>query len=181
MTNKFRLFLAAVTVAMLGTSCSEDQTSLTIEEIPGTAKVIGQVSYPTGTEWRAGATVGSGESVETFAIAANKKVIIEVQNSEFKPGAANGITVFETTTDAKGNYEIEVPISGTGSMQVTIKAETFTGEMKEFDRLSTETTPAPIYKTVPVTYSYTTSASVNSTTVTVEDITYTSTPRTLHN
>lgn len=177
MTNKIRLFLAAVTVAMLGTSCSEDQTSLTIEEIPGTAKVIGQVFYQTGIEWN----VTTSQQEIKYAVAANKKVIIEVQNSEFKPGAANGITVFETTTDAKGNYEIEVPISGIGSMKATIKAETFTGDQKNYDGMSTGTNPVPTYKTEPVTYSYDALLTVNSTTVTVKDITYSYDPRNLHN
>lgn len=176
MTSKIKLFVAATFVAMLATSCSEEQTSLTIEEIPGTAKVIGQVSYQTGTEWNATTSIAEAK----YAAAANKKVIVEIQNSEFKSGA-QGVTVYETTTDSKGNYEIEVPISK-ASMNVTIKAETFTGEMKMYDSMSTSTPSTPIYKTQYVTYSYSsTPQSVSSTTITVIDMKYTHTVRALLN
>lgn len=176
MTNKFKLLLAAITVAMLGTSCSEDQTSLTIEEIPGTAKIMGQISYQTGTEWNA--TASSID--DKFAVAANKKVIIEITNSELKSGA-QGITVYETTTDAKGNYEIEIPIAKP-SMNVTIKAETFAGEMKMFDSMNPSITPAtPVYKTNNVFYECSKKFEVNSTTTTIQDIAYGFSIRTLYN
>lgn len=174
MITKFNFLLAAAMVAMLATSCSEEQTSLTIDEITTTAKIVGQVSYQTGTEWDATTSTVKNK----YAVAVNKKVIIEIDNSELKSGA-QGITVYETATDAKGNYEIAVPIVG-ASMGVTIKAETFNDDMKTYDGMTAAEPIKPVYKTENYTYSYATITKVNSATMTVVDMQYVPTLRAPH-
>lgn len=114
--------LIAVAVATLAfTSCSEEQTSLSINDIPGKAKIIGSFTYNDGQTTSSSTTANSDKPVM------NTTVYVKISNASLSPNSGNGYTIFETTTNANGEYEIEIPAVETGT-DVTIQAASFIGK-----------------------------------------------------
>ena len=129
----FKAIAAFILVAALFASCSEDQTSLSISDIPGTAKVIGKLTYSEGESYN---TITS-QLVTNIIPARGKKVFVQVSNSSLDPnGEADGYAVYETTTDDKGEFEVEIPAVIDG-VSVSVRAESFTGQYSELQRSST--------------------------------------------
>lgn len=125
----FKAMAAFVLVAALFAGCSEDQTSLNINSVPGRAKIIGSLAYSEGN------VLDNGAFKELIKPAANKEVAIEIPNSAFNASAA-GVTTFTVTTNAEGKYEIEIPV--VNNTTVTIKPADFTGNFYGFNIANNE-------------------------------------------
>lgn len=124
MVRRFFYFTVVAMMATLFASCSEDQTSLSIEDIPGKAKIMGFVTYNSGA-----ANSNDGTTQRNVMLPATGKTIyVEISNASFK-GSAGGVTTYKTTTDAKGKFEIEIP--AVSYTDVTIKAAGFEGTQKK--------------------------------------------------
>lgn len=123
MARRLFNFMVVAMMATLVVSCSEEQTSLSIEDIPGKAKVMGFVTYDSGA-------TGSGINVQNNRMlpASGKTIYVEIDNDSFKAGA-EGVTTYETVTDANGKFEIEIP--AVQSTFITIKAAGFEGTQKK--------------------------------------------------
>ncbi|WP_308756792.1 hypothetical protein [uncultured Bacteroides sp.] len=119
---KTLLAIAIVTVAL--SSCSEDQTSLSINDIQGKATIIGSFVYNDGQTYSSSTTT----PVSPDKPAMNVKMYVKIENSSLSPNNnAQGYTTFETSTDANGEYEIEIPAVENG-VEVSIQAESFIGK-----------------------------------------------------
>ncbi|MCD8184012.1 MAG: hypothetical protein LUE99_14065 [Bacteroides sp.] len=115
--------VAMVAIAVLTfSSCSEDQTSFSIDDIQGKATLVGSLTYDDNQ------AIASGTGTSSVKPAANTLVYVKVSNVSLSPnynGAGN--TVYEVTTDANGEFKVEVPAVEPGSV-VTIQPATFTGK-----------------------------------------------------
>ncbi len=106
-------------------SCAKEQTSFEVGDIPGKVTVTGCLTYTTGQEY------DGKQFTENFMPAAGVTVLVKIENSTLAPvnptaTSAAGVTIYETTTDAEGNYSVEIPAVDTG-IQFTVKAQPFTG------------------------------------------------------
>lgn len=119
----FKAIAAFSIIAMLFASCSEDQTSLNVNSLPGKAKIIGSLTYSEGTTLTEG-----GQFVELIKPAANKEIIFTIPNEAYTGNAeSKGNSVFKTKTDANGKYEIEIPASIVKATPISIQPVDFTG------------------------------------------------------
>ena len=116
--SALRVFTAMAIAACVFSSCKEDQTSLSVDSLPGKAKIMGRLVYNDGRT-----TTGSSSSVDQPA--ANTTVYLEIDNSSIK-AQASGVTVRTTTTDADGYFECEIPTNDEG-VDITIKGAPFEG------------------------------------------------------
>lgn len=146
---KLRQKLNVLAVGLIATAlfsgCSQDQSSISINDIQGKAKIIGNLSYSEGQ------TYEGGKFVELVKPAAEKKVYVEVSNASLSPnGSAQGYTLYETVTDAEGNYEIEVPaVAKTAGTSVTIRTEDFVGKRQLLYEISEQ---VPVFKATDVVF-----------------------------
>ncbi|WP_455590988.1 hypothetical protein [Bacteroides sp.] len=139
MTNKVRLFIAAAMVAMLGTSCSEDQTSMNLEDIPGQAVVSGYLTSNAGEEYV------NNTRQNKIIIAAAEEVLISVNNSTLVPNA-QGVTTYKVTTDSQGKFSQTIPV--TLSTQVTITPLPYDGKSYSVESVpATDPTGSTTYTT----------------------------------
>ena len=130
---KTLMIVAIATVAF--SSCSEDQTSLSINDIKGTAQLIGSFTYDDGQTVSSSLT--NATSVKPVM---NTKVYVKVSNKSLDPNSnAKGYTIYEATTDAQGEYKITIPAVETGT-DVTIQAASFEGKHYESNSSSSTTT-----------------------------------------
>lgn len=113
------MFTAVVTATMVISGCSENQSSFSIEDFPGKAKLSGTLSYNEGQAY------SGGKYTELNKVAANTTLYVLIENAELI-GNSKGYTTLETVTDAEGKYEIEVPVPD-GGMTVRLRATSFTG------------------------------------------------------
>lgn len=163
MMRKIKITAVAVLMAMLAISCTHEQTTLSLEDIPSRVSVIGKLIYVH--------TViddGSGEVVNKYFSASGRKVFVEIENSYFD-SQAQGITVFQTITDSVGNYKLEIPILNS-DMQVTITAEPFLGKISFNDQMITNMVPT--YKKREVLYHYSTVKTLSRNSITLADVEY---------
>ncbi len=123
MKNNFLKFATAfVGVAVALSSCTKEQSSYNIYSIPGKATIMGTCYYDAGQGYQ------SGSYTQLIKPAANVKVIAKVSNASLSPNQdAGGYTHYETTTDATGAYEIEVPAVEGEATNVKIEVEPFFG------------------------------------------------------
>ncbi len=122
--------LAVIAIATMAfTSCSKDQTSFSIDDIQGKAKIKGTVSYSEGYD-------RTGNKI--IKMATNTTILVKIDNNDLSPiGNAYGTTTFETVTNGKGEYEIEIPVLEGGAF-VTIQPQDFIGKQKNFSSNETE-------------------------------------------
>ena len=106
-----RAFTAMAIAACVFSSCKEDQTSLSVDSLPGRAKIMGRLVYDDGRA--------------ADRIAANTVVYVKVDNNSIDNNAS-GVTVRTTTTDAEGYFEYELPTNETG-VDVTVEGAQFEG------------------------------------------------------
>lgn len=116
-------FTLAVVIAVFA-GCSEDQSSLSIDNLPGKAQIVGKVTYsPRDTYDSYMANIES-----PMEAAVNKTVFVEVKNSSLgMDPMAQGYTTYTAVTDSKGEYEIEIPVSMMGT-DIRVSANDFLGE-----------------------------------------------------
>lgn len=111
-----------VTAAVSLVSCTEDQTAMSIEDIQGKARLVGYFNYYDGQQ----SATGTDDS---YKPAYSRTVYVKVENSSFaRPnGQYEGYTIYETTTNSMGRYEVEIPADPDG-VSVVIEAEPFIGD-----------------------------------------------------
>ena len=125
--------------AMAFTSCSKDQTSLSVDDIRGKAKIKGTVSYSEGIEYK------NNERNEIIKMATNTTVLVKISNAGLSlKNNTYGFTTFETVTNDKGEYEIEVPVLENGTT-IIIQPQTFIGKYKTIDNWNNG---KPVYETL---------------------------------
>lgn len=112
MTSKIKMFIAAAMVAIVATSCSEEQTTLTLEDIPGKAVISGYLTSDAGMEY-----VNNNRQKKVVA-ASNQKVLIEVNNATLVAGS-KGYTTYEVTTDSQGKFSQIVPVTSETQVIIT--------------------------------------------------------------
>ncbi len=102
---------------------------MSLEDIPGKAKIIGSLTYDAGQAYM------NGEYVQQIKPAAQKVVYVRVSNASLSPtGLAAGFTVYETTTDESGSFSIEIPAIDIGNgVSVEIQPETFIDVYSEYE------------------------------------------------
>ena len=108
--------LALALVALTG--CQKEQSSFNIEDVPGEAKIMGTLAYDAGQGYQ------NGTYTQIIKAAADVRVVAVVDNSTIQ-GTATGKTVYETKTDANGNYTITVPAHYNGAVSVEVSADPF--------------------------------------------------------
>lgn len=141
---KISALLMAVAIAF--SSCTKEQSSMNIEDIPYKATLKGCLVYDMGQSY------SNGKYVQMIKPASGVKVTVRVENSQLDPrGLAQGYTVYADTTDANGQYEVEVPSTSNG-VTVKVKPETFTGTYSEVESISNGT---PVMKQSEVYYEVT--------------------------
>lgn len=113
--KSFIKLTAALCVVASFASCDEDQSTFDAGKIPGKAVVSGIVTFNEGT------AVSNGRFEYTMTPAANLKLIAIVDNTAF---GNEGISTFETTTDADGKYCFELPATYAG-VSYTITSASF--------------------------------------------------------
>ena len=111
---KFSVIFALVAMA-LTTSCTKDQTVFNVNDIPYSAKIVGNVTCDMG-ELRSGNNIDEVRHLNLF---------IKIANSEFSSNLT-GTSVFTTTTNENGYFEISVPCTMDG-VDATITADDFYG------------------------------------------------------
>lgn len=117
----FYKFLSVVAlVAVLLTSCAKEQSSFNVSDIPGKATIIGSYHYNAGQDW------DYGEYIQIIEPLANHVVYAQVHNSSLKSDS-KGYTVYETVTDANGNFTITVPATLDG-VTVDVYPKPFIGK-----------------------------------------------------
>ena len=108
--------LALALVALTG--CQKEQSSFDIEDVPGEAKIMGTLAYDAGQGYQ------NGTYTQIIKAAADVRVVAVVDNSTIQ-STATGKTVYETKTDANGNYTITVPAHYNGAVSVEVSADPF--------------------------------------------------------
>lgn len=122
----FYKFLSVVAIVALMAGCTKEQSSLNVSDIPGSATIIGSYYYDAGQDWDYDEEV----YIQKIKPLANHVVYAEVENASLKAGA-KGVTVYETTTDATGNFSIAVPAVN-GGTKVTVYSKPFMGKHSTF-------------------------------------------------
>ncbi len=107
--KKFALLSATLlAVGVMFTSCQKEQSELTMEMVKGKAHITGKVVYNEGFAKESGMIVA-----DHMAPAVGQTVMVQVNTSDYAEGAV-GKQTFKTTTDEKGMYTIEIPVSVRG-------------------------------------------------------------------
>lgn len=112
------LFASAL---MVFSSCLKEQTGLTIEDIPGTAKISGKLMINEGQAYE------GGKFVELLKPAANYELIIKVSNNSLSPTSAQGNTDYTVTTNEDGTFEVVIPAVDAG-VDCEVVAPAFLGK-----------------------------------------------------
>lgn len=95
------LFASALVVF---SSCLKEQTALSIEDIPGKAKVVGYLTLNKGIAY------DGGKFSELKAPAADREVIVKVNNKSLDSHAdPNSWTDYSAVTNAEGFFEVVIP------------------------------------------------------------------------
>ena len=122
----FYKFLSVVAlVAVLLTGCAKEQSSFSAEDIPGRATIMGSYYYDAGVEY----DEELGEYVAIVKPLAGHIVFVQIDNSTLKSGA-KGDTVYETVTNAQGEYAISIPVTLDGT-DVQVYPKPFMAEYSE--------------------------------------------------
>lgn len=123
MLNKFKLFIAVATTAVAVSSCSEDQTSLSANDIKGKAKIKGIITFNEGQSYQ------NGKFTEIIKPYAQDTVFVKIANSSLDPdGQAAGYTTYIALTDENGQYEVEVPaVDRQEGTKVTVQTKPYVG------------------------------------------------------
>lgn len=147
---KLTHFAASAALSLLVlTSCSEDQSSFDIQNVPGRCLIEGVVKYNEGT------TMENGHFAYSYKAAANLEITVTVNNSEY--GALRGESVFTTVTDSEGKYSIEIP-----APRNTINATITTADFRGTRTYITDENNKVVTKTQDVIFRGQSSASIHS-------------------
>lgn len=135
MLSKMKMFAAAAVIAMAFVGCAKEETSMSINDLPGRAKVKGTVYYSNAQKYIAETEDADAMLKDLFVPKAEVKVLAKIANAAISGDAkASGYTVFETVTDEQGGYELEIPVPADG-IEVELEALPFEGTKSTFDSL----------------------------------------------
>lgn len=129
MLTKFKMFAVVAVAAMALTGCAKEESSLSIDDLPGRAKVKGVVCYSDLERYDA----REGKLEQIYVTKVEVKVLAKIRNSSISNGQGHGYTIFETVTDAEGRYEFEIPVPEDGGVTVELEALPFEGTREVFD------------------------------------------------
>lgn len=107
---------------MLFVGCAKEQSSFNVEDIPGRATIVGSFYYDAGQ----GYSSVSKEYVQYVKPLANHTVYAQVSIT-LDSNSKSGDVVYETTTNANGEFEISVPATLKG-VEVNVYPKPFRGQ-----------------------------------------------------
>jgi len=141
--RKFTVFTAVIAAMMAIPGCSEEQSSLSLEDFPGKVKITGTISYSEGQAYL------DGKYTELFKGVANTPVYVLIKNADLLADTnALGYTTLETETDETGKYEIEIPVPNQGA-DVILQVPSFSGKRT---MLRTWENDKPVFETQEVVF-----------------------------
>ena len=130
MKTIFKSAMLLASALVVFSSCLKEQTALSIEDIPGSAKVMGILTYNKGQAYE------GGKFIELKEVAAGVEVIVKVHNKTLSPnGNATGTTDYATTTKEDGSFEVIVPAVD-GGVSYEIFAPSFQDTYKSLSERS---------------------------------------------
>ena len=130
MKTIFKSAMLLASALVVFSSCLKEQTALSIEDIPGSAKVMGILTYNKGQAYE------GGKFIELKEVAAGVEVIVKVDNASLSPnGNATGTTDYATTTKEDGSFEVIVPAVD-GGVSYEIFAPSFQDTYKSLSERS---------------------------------------------
>lgn len=141
LTSWAAIMLAVATL----TSCTKEQSELSIDDIKGRATIMGSLCYSEGQAFN------NNQFEELLQPAAGVTVAIKIANSSLDPnGNAQGMTTYETTTDSEGKYSIQIPV--VDNTQITIQPTSFIGQRTLVTDWNNN---APVFETEEVIFNIT--------------------------
>ena len=130
MKTIFKSAMLLASALVVFSSCLKEQTALSIEDIPGSAKVMGILTFNKGQAYE------GGKFIELKEVAAGVEVIVKVDNASLSPnGNATGTTDYATTTKEDGSFEVIVPAVD-GGVSYEIFAPSFQDTYKSLSERS---------------------------------------------
>lgn len=130
MKTIFKSAMLLASALVVFSSCLKEQTALSIEDIPGSAKVMGILTFNKGQAYE------GGKFIELKEVAAGVEVIVKVDNASLSPnGNATGTTDYATTTNEDGSFEVIVPAVD-GGVSYEIFAPSFQDTYKSLSERS---------------------------------------------
>lgn len=123
---KAAIFFASAMVMF--SSCLKEQTGLSVEDIPGVAKISGKLMIDEGQAYE------DGRFVELLRPAANYQITAKVDNNTLSPTSAQGNTEYTVTTNEDGTFEIVIPAVDAG-VNVELVAPAFLGVQSQLSSL----------------------------------------------
>ena len=130
MKTIFKSAMLLASALVVFSSCLKEQTALSIEDIPGSAKVMGILTFNKGQAYE------GGKFIELKEAAAGVEVIVKVDNASLSPnGNATGTTDYATTTKEDGSFEVIVPAVD-GGVSYEIFAPSFQDTYKSLSERS---------------------------------------------
>ena len=139
--NLFAVLLAVISFAFIACERPE-QSEMDLSDLTDTATISGALVYDAGVD-----TTGSVDQyvINQFKPVANRTVFVEVPYSSYNfNGGQEGSKIFETTTDAQGNFSIEIPTTSNGLRNVTIRMQEFTAYRSEYKKMEGS---SPVFET----------------------------------
>ena len=120
MKKFFLKALAVFAFAGLFASCEKPvQSELTMDSVEGIAKIQGKVTYSDGVKKEKGVITYSNEE-----LAVGQVVVARVAMDSYVEGSV-GANVYMDTVDAEGKYCIEIPVTKTNSVSLTLEVLPF--------------------------------------------------------
>lgn len=146
--NLFAVLLAVISFAFIACERPE-QSEMDLSDLTDTATISGALVYDAGVD-----TTGSVDQyvINQFKPVANRTVFVEVPYSSYNfNGGQEGSKIFETTTDAQGNFSIEIPTTSNGLRNVTIRMQEFTAYRSEYKKMEGS---SPVFETDMYRYTW---------------------------
>ena len=138
-SNRLKVFAVSAFVTLAFVSCTKEETSISIEDLPGRAVVKGTVYYSEKQEYVPATSQKEAHIENVYTPVANKRVFLRISNASIIDDQ-EGYTTFETQTDEEGNYEFEIPVPDE-AITVELQAEAFEGSREFIDGWVTSTRP----------------------------------------
>lgn len=146
--NLFAVLLAVISFAFIACERPE-QSEMDLSDLTDTATISGALVYDAGVD-----TTGSVDQyvINQFKPVANRTVFVEVPYSSYNfNGGQEGSKIFETTTDAQGNFSIDIPTTSNGLRNVTIRMQEFTAYRSEYKKMEGS---SPVFETDMYRYTW---------------------------
>lgn len=101
-----KLLLYAASLATIAfTGCSKEQSELSISDVKAKATISGKVTYDAGKYWNK----TENKEISEEGIGSDVTVVVKINNKDYQ-GEDGTYQYFETQTDSKGMFSIDVPV-----------------------------------------------------------------------